>query len=201
MKRHRSTIIAIFIFLAMFSIDSFGQNTFTINKTEVDSIQLKYYKIFLASENVEVNFIGGQIPKSKRFKLTKEQAMKADTEFKNQYVKAGMQQYYKQSNDPERFEDSLDLERAKASYKQTVGKFENNITRDQRKKIKNYDRYFFGYFNEDNERLVLMRFDPHKIKFFSVPGAGESLVDVLTIYVFNIDRNILSMAGWADFKE
>lgn len=182
-------------------MNSFAQKTFKINKNETDSIILKDYKIFSVSENVDINFIGRQIPKSKRFKLTKEQATIADTEFRNQYVKANMQQYYKQSNDPEQFVDSLESEKAKISYKQSFKKTKSSIKKDQKNKIKNYDRYFFGYFNDDNERLILMRFDPHKITYYEVPGAGESFIDVLTTYVFNLDKNILSESGWADFKE
>lgn len=202
MKKQSNILIIVTFFLTVFSIDIFGQKTFAIkNNNEIDSIILKDYKIFSASENVEIDFMGKQIPKSKRFRLTKEQAITADTEFRNQYVNAIKQQYYKQSNDPKLFIDSLEIEKTKIFYNQTIKKFEKNITSDQRKKIKNYDRYFFGYLNEDNERLILMRFDPHKIKYFAVPGAGESLVDVLTIFVFNLNKNILSVAGWADFKE
>ena len=46
-----------------------------------------------------------------------------------------------------------------------------------------------------------MRFDPHNIKYFSIPGTGESHIDVLTIYVLNLDKKELSMSGFADFKE
>ncbi len=201
MKSKDKVLFALSLFLTILSLNTFAQKTFTINKNATDSIVLKNYKIFSLSENLDINFIGKQIPKSKRFKLTKEQAMTANSEFRKQYVKAGIQQYYKQLNDPEQFSDSLELDKSKISYKKTIKKFKANVIKDQRTKLNNYDRYFFGYFNEYNEKLILMRFDPHRIKYFAVPGAGESLVDVLTIYVFNLDKNVLSMSGWADFKE
>jgi hypothetical protein len=187
--------------MTLISFSSFGQRTFEINKNETDSIELKDYKIFSVSETVDINFIGREIPKSLRFKLTKEESINADNLFREQYVKAHVDQYYKQFHDPEQFDNSKELEIAKSTYQQTHKRIENNAKRDQLKKIKTYDRYFFGYLNADNEKLVLMRFDPQKIKYFSIPGTGESHIDVLTIYILNLDKRVLSMAGFADFKE
>lgn len=191
----------IILLLTLINFSSFGQRTFEINKNETDSIELKNYKIFSVSETVDINFIGREIPKSIRFKLTKEESITADNLFREQYVKANIDQYYKQFHDPEQFDNSEELERAKSTYQQTYKKIESNAKRDQLKKIKQYDRYFFGYLNSDNEKLVLMRFDPQKIKYFSIPGTGESHIDVLTIYILNLDKQVLSMAGFADFKE
>lgn len=193
--------IKLTIFLIILNLSAFAQKTFNINKNDKDSITLKDYKIFSVSANVAIDFIGKKIPKSKRYHLTKEDIIIADNEFRKQYIKASIQQYYKQQNDPELFSDSSDLTTAKLHYSQTIKKFIRNVTKDQKNKIENYDRYFYGYLNDDNERLVLMRFDPHKIRYFSVPGAGESLMDVLTIYILNLNTNELSLAGWANFKE
>jgi hypothetical protein len=187
--------------MTLVSFSCFGQRTFEINKNETDSIELKDYKIFSVSETVDINFIGREIPKSLRFKLTKEESINADNLFREQYVKANVDQYYKQFHDPKQFDNSKELEIAKSTYQQTHKRIENNAKRDQLKKIKKYDRYFFGYLNADNEKLVLMRFDPQKIKYFSIHGTSESHIDVLTIYILNLDKRVLSMAGFADFKE
>ena len=186
-------------FLTVLSLNSFGQRTFIIDKGETDSIQFKDYKIFLASNNVRIDFLEREISKSKRFKLTREEAIKADKEFRQQYVQANLSQYYKQLNNTKARLDSAAIENLKSENKRLVRKIEKNAIKYQRTRIDNYDRYFFGYFNTDNEKLILMRFDPQKIRHYSI--SGESFIDVLTIYVLNMDRNILSMAGWSDFKE
>ena len=187
--------------LTLISFSSYGQRTFEINKNETDSIELKDYKIFSVSETVDINFIGQEIPKSRRLKLTKEESITADNLFREQYVKVNVDQYYKQFHDSKQFDNTEELERAKSTYQKTYKRIERNAKRDQSKKIKKYDRYFFGYLNADNEKLVLMRFDPLKIKYFSIPGTGESHIDVLTIYILNLDKQVLSMTGFADFKE
>jgi hypothetical protein len=189
------------IILTLINFSAFGQSTFLIDKSQTDSIQLKDYKIYSASENIDINFIGRQIPKSKRFKPTKNESITADNLFKEQYVKACVDQYYKQFHDPHLYDDSTEIEKAKGTYEKSYRRIESNAKRDSKKKIVNYDRYFFGFINSDNEKLILMRFDPHKIKYFSIPGTGESHIDVLTIYVLNLDKRDLSMRGWADFKE
>jgi hypothetical protein len=188
--------------LTLVSFNSFGQKTFEIDKTETDSTDLNDYKIFSVSEDVDINFIGEQIPKSKRFKLTREEAITADQLFKEQYVKASVDQYHKQFINPDQYsEGSAEFEKAKQTYERTYKTIESKAKRDSRKRISKFDRYFFGYTNADNEKLVLMRFDPHKIKYYSLPGTGESHIDVLTIYVLNLNKKDLSMSGWADFKE
>jgi hypothetical protein len=97
--------------------------------------------------------------------------------------------------------DSTEIEKAKRTYESSYKRIESNAKKDSKKKIINYDRYLFGYLNSDNEKLILMRFDPHKIKYYSLPGTGESNIDVLAIFVLNLDKKELSMSSWADFKE
>jgi hypothetical protein len=195
------TDIGLIILLTISHFSAIGQRTFTINKNETDSIELRSYKIFSASENLEINFVGQQASLSTRFRLTRDEAITADKQFCEQYVSANMRQYYKQLNDPRQFYDSGALTQSKLYYKQSSRDFEKKVTKEQRKRIKNYDRYFYGYFNTDNEKLILMRFDPHKNRYYTIPGTGERHLDVLTIYVLNFDKNILSASGWADFKE
>lgn len=155
----------------------------------------------MASANAEINFIGKKILDSKRILITNEQALIADKEFSNQFVMASLQQYSRQQKQSEKYLDSLEIKKEKIKYEKTIKNIKRNLIKDQETKIQGYDRYFFGYLNEDGEKLILMRFDPHKLKYYSIPGTGESHLDVLTIFVYNIDKNILSLSGWADFKE
>jgi hypothetical protein len=186
-------------FLTLLSLNSFGQRTFVIDKGETDSIQFKDYKIFLASDNVVIDFLEREISKSNRFELTRDEAIKADKEFRQQYVDANLSQYYKQLSHTKEPLDSTAIENLKRANKRLIRKIERNALQYQRKRIDKYDRYFFGYSNADNDKLILMRFDPQKIRYYSI--SSESFIDVLTIYVLNLDKNILSMAGWSDFKE
>lgn len=192
--------IAVLVMLFI-CVNCSGQKTFEINKAGTDSIQLESYKIFSVSKDIDINFIGKQIPQSKRFTPTKEDAIIADQIFKEQYVRANTDQYYKQFHDPNRYHSNNQPEKSEKIYQNTNNRIESKAKKDLRRKLKKYDRYFFGYRNLDNEKLILMRFDPHKIKFYSLPGTGESHIDVLTIYVLNMDKKKLSMSGWADFNE
>lgn len=194
-----STSILVLLLLLANIINA--QKTFDISKKDVDSITLKKYKIFAVAIYEKINFVGDKyFDDNKRFKLNIEQLKYADQEFNNQYVKATLSQYEKQLNDTVKFPYSRkDLKRK--SNSELLNQYEKVVQKDWKKKIKNYDRYYYGYLNNDNEKIVFLRCDPHKIKYFSIPGTGEKLLDILTIYVYNIDQNILSLAGWANFKE
>ena len=80
-------------------------------------------------------------------------------------------------------------------------KANKNYKKDEKNKIHKFDRYLYGIKNSNNEHLVLIRFDPHKIEWYSIPGSGESHIDVLQLMVYNIDQNILRVSGWAEFEE
>ena len=125
------------LFLSILCFNSFGQRTFLLDTSETDSIELTDYKIYLVSENIDINFIGREIPKDKRFQLTRGLAIDADNLFKDQYVKASNDQYYKQFHNRDRFVDSTDYEKGKLIYQQTYKRIESNARRDSKKKIKN----------------------------------------------------------------
>ena len=175
-----------------------AQKTFDVNKKFVDSINRKYYKLFALPASEKINFLGDAYSNTdRRFKLTKEELKYVDQEFNNQYVKATLSQYEKQLKDTVGFPYSEKNAKRK-SADDLMEKYKKLVERDSRKKIKNYDRYYYGYINSNNERLAFLRCDPHKIKYYSIPGTGESHIDVLTIYVYNMDKKILSLAGWAN---
>lgn len=185
------------------SFSCLGQRTFEIDKAETDSIDLKDYKIFSVSENVDMNsFIGREIPKSKRFRLTREEAVTADKLLKEQYVKASVNAYYKQFQNLSQHEDSAALEKSKQTYKNSYKTIESRAKRDSKKKLLKNDRYFFGYVNSDNERLVLMWFDPQeRIKNYPHKIGGEYHMDIIVIHILNLDKKDLSTSGWTNFKE
>ena len=192
---------SIFVILLLFANITNAQKTFDISKKDIDSITLKNYKIFAVAIYEKINFVGDKyFDDDKRFKLNKEQLKLADEEFNNQYVKATLSQYEKQLNDTVKFPYSRKDLKRKANTK-LLNQYEKIVQKDRKKKIKKYDRYYYGYLNSDNEKIVFLRCDPHKIKYFSIPGTGEKLLDILTIYVYNLDQNILSLTGWSSFKE
>ena len=190
-------ILISFLLIILWNV-GFSQKTFDINKKYVDSIDLENYKVFALPVSEKINFLGNKYSDTQqRFKLTKEELRFVDTEFNSQYVIATLNQYKKQLNDTVLF-PYRDKKIKRKSTEELIKKYDKLVRKNSRKKIKNYDRYYYGYINNQNERLVFLRCDPHKIKYYSIEGTGESHIDVLTIYVYNIDKKILSIAGWAE---
>src|SRR5690606_28571169 len=137
--RGQIKLMRLILLLILISFNCFGQKTFDINKTETDSTDLKEYKIFSVSENVDINFVNRQIPKSKRFRLTREEAITADKLFREQYVKATVDQYRKQFINPDQYsEGSAEFEKAKQTYQNTYKRIESNAKKESKKKISKY---------------------------------------------------------------
>lgn len=123
------------IILTLINFCAFGQRTFSIDKSQTDSIQVKDYKLFSVSENIDINFIGRQIPKSKRFRPSREESIAADNLFKEQYVKARVDQYYKQFHDLDMYDDSTEIERAKRTYESSYRRIESMPKRTQKRRF------------------------------------------------------------------
>lgn len=189
-------IILTFLALAI-TTTSLAQKTFQVDTLFLDTLTYPKYKVFIASKDLDINFIGKKIPAVNRFTPEIAEAQAANNAIQTQYADAAIHQLDKQNNDSDTAEQQVALKK----YKDRRPKIMHWLRQDQKNKIQNFDRYFWGYRNVDNERLILIRFDPHKIRHYTIPGSGESFIDVLTIMVYNIDRNILSYGGWADFKE
>jgi hypothetical protein len=177
----------------------FAQKTFLIDTSFLDTIEFKRYRVFIASKDLDINFIGKEISSNDRFTPEKFEALAADHAIQTQYVKASLQQLDKQYKNISAYNDSSEWKSDNNAYQNWRPKFIHRRQKDQKNKIQSFDRYFFGYRNADNEKLILIRFDPHKIRHYTI--SGERLVDVLTIMVYNINKNTLSDAGWSDHKE
>ena len=154
--------------------------------------------VFIASKNDEINFIGKKILDSKRFTPEKNESYEANTVIETQYANARQHQLEKQ-HEISNYADSSDWQKSMKVYKEQKQKLISTFEKEQTKKIYKFDRYFWGYLNDYNERLILIRFDPHKIMYNTF--SGERFEDTLPIMVYNIVRKSLSVAGWADFKE
>lgn len=177
----------------------FAQKTFHVAPAFLDTVDYKKYKAFIVSKDFDINFIGRQIPITDRFTPNISEAKAADNAIQTQYADAEMRQLDKQYNNASVYAATTEWKTALDTYKKRRPKILYQQRHDQKNKIQNFDRYFWGYRNADNEKLILIRFDPHKIRHYTI--AGETFVDVLTIMVYNVDKKILSDAGWADFKE
>ena len=177
----------------------FAQKTFRVDTSFLDTIEFKKYKAFIVSKDFDINFIGRQISQYDRFTPDKSEVSAADNAIQTQYANAALRQLDKQFNNIPTYADTAEWERAHNIYQVRRPKIIQRQQKDQKNKIQTFDRYFWGYRNEDNEKLILIRFDPHKIRHYTI--AGETFVDVDTIMVYNINRNILSYAGWSDHKE
>ncbi|MDP3393045.1 hypothetical protein [Sediminibacterium sp.] len=183
----------------LISVFCFAQKTFRVDTSFLDTIEFKKYKGFIVSKDFDINFIGKQISQNDRFTPEKSDAIAADNAIQTQYANAALRQLDKQNNNIPTFADTAEWEKAFKIYQERRPKIIRRKHKDQKNKIQTFDRYFWGYRNADNEKLILIRFDPHKIRHYTI--AGETFADVLTIMVYNINRNILSYAGWSDHKE
>ena len=177
----------------------FAQNTFQVDTSFLDTLDYKKYKAFIVSKDFDINFIGRQIPITDRFTPDISEAKAVNNAIQTQYADASINQLDKQYNNALVYSDTAEWQAALNTYKERRPKILYKQQQDQKNKIQSFDRFFWGYRNADNEKLILIRFDPHKIRHYTI--AGETFVDVLTIMVYNVDKNILSDAGWADFKE
>lgn len=176
-----------------------AQKTFRIDPSFLDTIHYNKYKAFIVSEEVDINFIGKKISRSDRFTPTISEAKAADNAVQTQYADAAINQLDKQYRRGDFYGDTAGWAKAFQSYQQQRSKMMLREQRGQKKKVEKFNRYFWGYRNADNERLILIRFDPHKIRHVTM--SGERHIVGLAIMVYNIDKNVLQYAGWADFKE
>ena len=62
------------------------------------------------------------------------------------------------------------------------------------KDIFKFDRYYFGFINDDGHHWIYILFDPHKIKYFNV--GGERHISNLSPLVYNLETKELYLAGW-----
>lgn len=178
---------------------SFAQKTLHVDSSFLDTIEFKKYKTFIVSKDFDIDFIGRQISYNDRFTPDKSEAIAADNAIQTQYANAALRQWDKQFYNFSDHTDTIEWQRAYNTYQERRPKIIQRQQKDQKNKIQTFDRYFWGYRNADNEKLILIRFDPHKIRHYTI--AGETFVDVLTIMIYNINKNILSYAGWSDHKE
>ncbi|MBK8088450.1 MAG: hypothetical protein IPK31_11135 [Chitinophagaceae bacterium] len=176
-----------------------AQKTFQIETSFLDTLDYIKYKAFIVNKEFDIDFIGRQIPKPHRFTPTIAEAKAVNKAIQTQYANAALQQLDKQYSNASAYTDSAEWQNSFNRYKGQRPKIIKRQRQDQKSKIQNFDRYFWGYKNADNERLILIRFDPHKITYYTI--VDETFVDVLTILVYNIDKDIISYAGWADYKE
>jgi len=185
--------------LLLFSVVCFAQKTFHIDTSFLDTLNFKKYRAFIVSKDLDIDFIGRRIANKDRFTPDKFEASAADNAIQTQYANAALQQLDKQYNTITAYTDTAEWQKAYKTYQEKRPKIIQQNQKDQKNKIQNFDRYFWGYRNANNEKLILIRFDPHKIRHYAI--AGETFVDVLTIMVYNVRTDKLSYAGWADFKE
>ena len=183
----------------LISATSFAQKTFQIDTSFLSIIEFEKYKLFIVSKDFDIDFIGRQISYNDRFTPDKSDAIATDNAIQTQYANAALRQLDKQHDNISTYTDTAEWQKAYNRYQEQRPKIIKRQQNDQKSKIQTFDRYFWGYRNADNEKLILIRFDPHEIRHYTI--AGETFVDVLTIMVYNVNKNILSYTGWSDHKE
>jgi len=186
--------IAMFIWAILSLIALNAQNTFQIDKSYLDSTSFDKYKTFIVSENFDIDFIGRQIPAHRRFTIDAAQLNLIEQAIKTEYYTARVKQIDSQWAQMETYKESYDWDLAMKQRTKQRPKMLKAFKKEQKSDLGNYDRYLFGYSNELNEQIVLIRFDPHKIKYFTI--ADEQHISNLPIMTYNLNTKILSLSGW-----
>ncbi|QNA44622.1 hypothetical protein [Lacibacter sediminis] len=191
----RIVIIQLIIFfLISLTLSSKGQKTFSIDKVFLDSLNFIKYKTFLVSTDFEINFIGRQISPEKRFKVDLSQISLAENAIKTQYYDANIRQLDSSWQRIKEHKEFYDWDLAVKQNKESRPKLEGIIRKQQQQDLDNYDRYLFGYVNDKGQKIILIRFDPHVIKYFTAGGEGH--ISTLSPMVYNVQTGLLYLAGW-----
>ena len=186
--------ISIFIWATLSLTALPAQNTFQIDKSYLDSSSFDKYKTFIVSENFDIDFIGRQIPDHRRFTIDAAQLNLIEQAIKTEYYNARVRQLDRQWAQIESHQESYDWGLAMKQHKKQRLKTLKAFKKEQKSDLGNYDRYLFGYLNDLNEQVVLIRFDPHKIKYFTI--ADEQHISNLPIMTYNLKTKVLSLSGW-----
>ncbi|MEO7047473.1 MAG: hypothetical protein ABI091_19370 [Ferruginibacter sp.] len=182
-----------FLYLSLLVTTTSAQNTFKIESKYISrTLDFNKYKALIITDKFEIDFYGNKLTGKPRFTPDSNEGEKTNKAIQTRYAETVIRQVENQYKNKTPGEGNIWNNNQKT-------KFIRMVSDDQKHKIQKFDRYFFGYINSDNEKLILIRFDPHSIKHYTI--SGETFVDVLTILIYNVDRNILSYAGWAEFKE
>lgn len=171
-----------------------AQRTFQIDKSYLDSMSFTGYKSFIVLKYFDINFIGRKIPIEVRFNLDTVQIKLTETAIKTQYVNANVRQLDSQWAQMKSNKEAYDWDLAVKQHKEQRPKMLKAFKKVQQNDLDKYDRYLFGYLNDLGENIVLIRFDPHKIKYFTI--ADEQHISNLPIMTYNLKTKILSLAGW-----
>lgn len=186
--------ISIFIWATLSLTALHAQNTFQIDKSYLDSTSFDKYKTFIVSENFEIDFIGRQIPAHRRFTVDVAQLNLIEQAIKTEYYNARVRQLDRQWAQMESYKEAYDWDLAMKQHRKQRPKTLKAFKKEQKSDLGNYDRYLFGYSNDLNEQVVLIRFDPHKIKYFTI--ADEQHIRNFPIMTYNLETKVLSLSGW-----
>lgn len=183
------------LILAGFTLTNLkAQNTFQVDKKYLDSVSFNDYKSFIVSKNFDINFIGRRISIDKRFTPDTFQLRETEQAIKKQYYDARVRQLDSQWAQMELYKESYDWNLAVKQHKKQRQKSMKAFQKQQKNDLDKYDRFLFGYLTDLGESIVLIRFDPHKIKYFTI--AGEQHLSNLPIMTYNLKTKILSLSGW-----
>ena len=183
------------LILTVFSVITLkAQKTFQVDRKYLDSVSFDTYKSYIVSKDFDIDFIGRQISGDNRFTLDTTQLILTEQAIRTQYYSASVRQLDSQWTQMESDKESYDWELAVKQRQEQRPKMLKTFQKQQDNDLDNYDRYLFGYFNNLGESIVLIRFDPHKIKYFTI--ADEQHVSNLPVMTYNLKTNILSLAGW-----
>jgi len=192
MLRSISKISALSLLILLLTEGSHAQYGIKVDKKYVDSFDFRKYKTFLVSKDYEIHFIGKTILPDKRFTPDSSQMVATELAMRTQYYKATARRLDSLTlATNNHFGDTTDHNSVRDDN-EYISKSLESFKRKQLKDLAKYDRYMFGYYDNINEPIILILFDPHKIKYYTI--SGESFIVNLPLLYYNSKTQILSQS-------
>lgn len=187
MSRLILLLLFIFCFLAGWSQRSFG-----IDKKYLDSLDRGAYKVFIVARNAKIDFLGRSYAAEERFTPDSIQVDRANQAIRSQYFTAQKRALRDQWKQMKAHKGDYDWKLAIRQHRRDKTLLLKSF-KNQQDSLDNYDRYFYGYITSEGRPMLLIRFDPHTLTYFTI--ADEEHTRNLPLLVYDMEARRISVAG------
>ena len=186
------------LFISFSSLIAVGQEN-NLN----DTIRFENY-VGIICDSTYTPYSSRNIFPRNRFTPTRKDVEKFELEFLNQYDdaiekhhKLFYEEYRKKYRNGFTDEGWKEIEKYRDEGKESGKKGQEKL----KKEFFDYDRIYYGFIGVNGFRYLRIHFTPHNEKWIEIPGTGESQLENYPPLIYNLDKNILSLAGWTGENE
>jgi len=169
-----------------------------------DTLDFIKYKIVICDSNY-APFASRNIFPKNRFKPSIAHVDTIENNLKKQYSNAERLYFnfsFENIKNTKSDYTSKEFRKLKRYYKKSnISKIVKGLQDRFEKNFCDFDREYYGYIGANNKRYIRIIFVPHEQKFVDIPGTGEAILDNLPNLTYNLDSNILYLAGWTGEKD